>query len=246
MIATDALRCSLVGRHCGNSRRVFVPRSSAPVSVLLLALASTACGGKPEDTGPREILRQYGSHLEAERLKEAYALLSEDAKKSMPFEAFELIVRENPEEITTLVEGLRRPASPPRVTALVSTPSGEQLLMVYEAGAWRVDGSAIALYDQTSPRAAVRSFLRALKNARYDVLLRFVPDEKLEGLDAQTLEAAFTGEQKEEVERTAQALEAALPTAEIERTGDRATMSYGAGGTLQLVSQHGSWKIEDF
>jgi hypothetical protein len=28
--------------------------------------------------------------------------------------------------------------------------------------------------------------------------------------------------------------------------GDRATMAYGSGGTVQLVREHGAWKIEDF
>ena len=42
------------------------------------------------------------------------------------------------------------------------------------------------------------------------------------------------------------ALKAALPTAQFEETGDRATMSYGTGGTVQLLRQHGVWKIRGF
>ena len=38
---------------------------------------------------------------------------------------------------------------------------------------------------------------------------------------------------------------ASLPAATIEETGERATMPYGAG-TMQLVREHGLWKIEDF
>ena len=37
-----------------------------------------------------------------------------------------------------------------------------------------------------------------------------------------------------------------LPTATIERLDDRATMSYGAGGTIELLREHGIWKIEEF
>jgi hypothetical protein len=117
---------------------------------------------------------------------------------------------------------------------------------VYEDGSWRVDSSAIDLYSQTSPESAVRAFIRAFQNHRYDVLLRFVPDGKKEGLDAAKLKKAWESEQKEEMERLTQALEAALPTAKFERIGERATMAYGAGGTVELVREHGAWKIEEF
>ena len=42
-----------------------------------------------------------------------------------------------------------------------------------------------------------------------------------------------------------QALKAALPTARFEVLGERATMAYGAGGTVELVREHGVWKLED-
>jgi hypothetical protein len=41
------------------------------------------------------------------------------------------------------------------------------------------------------------------------------------------------------------ALKQTLPSASIEETGERATLAYGAG-TMQLVREHGLWKIEDF
>ncbi len=41
-------------------------------------------------------------------------------------------------------------------------------------------------------------------------------------------------------------MKAALPTATIEETGDSAAMSYGAGGTVAFVREHGVWKIKDF
>ena len=109
-----------------------------------------------------------------------------------------------------------------------------------------MDGSAIDLYSQATPEAAVRAFIRAYDNKRYDVLMRFVPDAKTEGLDAAKLKKAWEGEQREEMDRLTQALEAALPTARFERIGERATMAYGAGGTVELLREHGEWKIEEF
>jgi hypothetical protein len=188
----------------------------------------------------------YASALEAGRAKDAYALLSDDAKKSIPFDAFERMIKENPEEARAVAGALLRPSGTPQVTATVTSPDGKSLLLRYEGGRWRIDRSAVDLYAQDTPEASLRAFLRAFENKRYDVLLRFVPDDKREGLDAARLKTAFEGEQKDEVERLTQALRAALPTAAIENLGDRATMSYGAGGTVELLREHGVWKIEEF
>ena len=89
------------------------------------------------------------------------------------------------------------------------------------------------------------AFIRAYENRRYDVLIRFVPDTQRQDLTAQTLEKAWTTDQKEDIERLIQALRAALPTARFELLGDSATMAFGTGGTLELVREQGAWKVED-
>lgn len=215
--------------------------------MLLLAGAVGGCAeGRPAVTaGPREALAAYAQAIAEGRLEEAYALLSVEAKRELPFDAFARMVAENPEEARAMASALTRPAGPPWVTATVSTPSGESLLLVLEDGNWRVDGSAIDLYSQSTPEAAIRAFLRAYANGRFDVLIRFVPASQAQGLDAARLEQAWGGEQKAEMDRLTQALTAALPTARFEHLGDRATMAYGAGGTVELVREDGAWKIED-
>jgi hypothetical protein len=212
----------------------------------MVTAALVGCASSHGASGPKETLDAYAQALRQGRVKDAYGLLSDEAQKNIPFEAFQRMVKENPEEVRDIANALTRPSGPPLVTATVTAPNGESLLLVYEGGKWRVDGSAIDLYSQSSPEAAVRAFIRAFENKRYDVLLRFVPDGKKEGLDASKLKKAWEGEQKEEMERLTQALGAALPTARFERIGERATMAYGAGGTVELVREHGAWKIEEF
>ena len=211
----------------------------------LLSVGLPACH-PPEPASPRDVLAAYAHALEAGKAREAYDLLSEDAKKSMSFEAFERIMKENPEEMRAIASALLRPSQATTVTATVSTPEGESLLLRYENSRWHVDRSAIDVYGQGTPEAALRSFVRAFRNKRYDVMLRFAPDAKREGLDAARLKKAFEGEQREEIERLTQAIEAALPTATVEHLGERATMSYGSGGTVELLREHGLWKIEEF
>jgi hypothetical protein len=145
-----------------------------------------------------------------------------------------------------IAHALSRPSSDPVVAATVTSPRGESILLVYEEGRWRLDGSAINLYGQSTPRQSVEAFLRAFERKRYDVMMRFVPDAHMEGLDESKLRAAWEGPQKEEMQRITAALRAALPTAQFEEIGERATMAYGSGGTVQLVREHGAWKIEDF
>jgi hypothetical protein len=213
---------------------------------LAVALAPLACAPARDPGNPREALVTYAQALQAGQARQAYDLLSDDAKKGIPFDAFERMLKENPEEAKSVAGSLLRPSGTPQVTATVTSPDGKTLLLRLEGGKWRIDRSAIDLYAQDTPESALRAFVRAFENKRYDVLLRFVPDDKREGLDAARLKTAFEGEQKEEVERLTQALRAALPSATIENLGERATMSYGAGGTVELLREHGVWKIEEF
>jgi len=210
----------------------------------LLVLAG--CRSTALQQGPSDALRAYARALDEGRADDAYALLSSEAKRSISPEAFRRMAKENAAEMKDIAQALGRPASDPVVTATVTAPKGETLLLVYEGGRWRLDGAAIDLYGQTTTKQAVEGFLRAFDQKRYDVMLRFVPDAHLDGLDTAKLKAAWEGSQREDMLRITGALKAAMPTSRFEETGDRATMSYGSGGTVQLVRQHGVWKIEDF
>jgi hypothetical protein len=211
---------------------------------VVVCLAASACGGaKAED--PESALRTYARALEDGRADDAYRMLSDEARRGVSLESFRRMVRDSPEEVREIGRGLARPTSPPVVTATVTTPGGQELDLVLEDGRWKVESSAIDLYTQDSPRHAVQGFVRALERKRYDVILRYVPDGHKEGLDAAKLKSSWEGHDKEEMEQVLSALKQALPTASIEETGERATMPYGAG-TMQLVREHGLWKIEDF
>jgi hypothetical protein len=209
--------------------------------VLMTACASS--GTAPRT--PEAALSAYSDALREGRNRDAYEMLSADAKKDIPYEMFERILKENPDEVKELARALSARAGAPRVTAVVTAPNAESLLLVYEDGTWRVDGSTIDLYGQSSPDAALRSFVRAFKNRRYDVLRRFVPASEREGLGVEELRRAWDGEEQKELEALVSAVEAGLATAELEVTGDRATMAFGAGGTVELVRERGIWKVED-
>jgi len=207
------------------------------------ALALAACGTPPAQD-PGATLHDYAGALEDGRADDAYRMLSDEARRGTSLEAFRRMVKDNPEEAREMGHALDRHTSAPVVTATLTGVDGQELHLVLESGKWKVDGSAIDLYAQDSPRHAVQGFLRALERKRYDVLVRYASDQHREGLDASTLREAWEKKEHEQIEQFVVALKQALPTAPIEEAGERATMPYGSG-SIQLVREHGLWKIEN-
>jgi hypothetical protein len=217
-----------------------------PLALAVFGPGALGCGAAQHPGGdPQSVLHAYARALDEGRADEAYRLLSNEARRGISVEAFRRMVKDDPEGVREIGRALERPTAPPLVTATVTSPSGQELHLVLENGAWRVDASSIDLYAQDTPRHAVQGFVRAVERKRYDIAMRYVPDAHKEGLDAAKLKAAWEGHEKEEIEQVLAALKQALPTATIEETGERATMPYGAG-TMQLVREHGLWKIENF
>ncbi len=210
----------------------------------LIVVFATGCGGSSAED-PQAVLRSYARALEEGRADDAYRMLSDDARRGISPEAFRRMVKDDPEEVKEIGRSLQRPTTPAVVTATVTSTSGQELDLVLEHGKWRVDTSAIDLYAQDTPRHALQGFVRALDRHRYDIILRYVPDAHKEGLDVVKLRDAWEGADKEEMAKVLAALKQTLPSASIEETGERATLAYGAG-TMQLVREHGLWKIEDF
>ncbi len=228
--------------------------------LLLAACLLSACEPRIEGAeGPSKTLRAYAAALRDGRAEDAYRLLSEEAKRSVSFEAFGRMIKENPEDVKDIALALSRPGSTPMVSANVLTPAGDKVKLIYEDGRWTVDGTGIDRYGQNTPRQALVGFLRAFDRERYDVMMRYVPEPEREGpseqlwggsgapskgLTAEGLKEAWTGDQKEYISGIVQAIKSALPTARIEQTEDQASMPYGAGSVL-FVRVDGLWQLKN-
>ncbi|WP_438020016.1 hypothetical protein WMF18_13520 [Sorangium sp. So ce315] len=151
-------------------------------ALFLFLLALPACGSSYAQQGPSDTLRAYAQALQEGRVDAAYRLLSDEAKRSMSLEAFRRAVRDNPDDALEIARAIARPAADPVVTATVTLPNGEELLLVFEGGRWRLDAAAVDLYGQATPRQALVGFLRAFERRRYDIIMRYVPDAEKEGL----------------------------------------------------------------
>jgi hypothetical protein len=212
--------------------------------VLALASVVSACAAASTND-PQSALHGYARALQEGHADEAYRYLSDEARRGISLEAFRRMVRDDPEGVREIARALARPTAPPVVTATVTSPSGQELHLVLENGKWRIDASTIDLYAQDTPRHAIQGFVRAVERKRYDVVMRYVPDAHKVGLDAAKLKSAWEGTDKDEIAQVIGGLKQALPGATIEETGERAAMPYGPG-TIQLVREHGLWKIENF
>lgn len=203
----------------------------------------SACTGA---TSPQATTSAYARALADERFADAYSLLSRVERQNLSLEEFVRLARRNSAEIRELAVALEEASATPEVRTTLPLSDGRQLLLVLENGRWKVDGSALEVYPQHAPRAALLSFVRAYDRGRFDVLLRFVPDKDLIGLDEKKLEVSWRGELKTDMDGTVEALRIAAPEMPIEILGDRAAMGYGSVGTVELVLEHGVWKIQDF
>src|SRR4051812_4990885 len=175
---------------CATTMRVKAP-ALLPALLLLAACGLAACSSSAiVQQGPSDTLRAYAGALEQGRVDDAYRLLSDEAKRSMSLEAFRRAVTENPQDVLEIARAIARPSSDPVVTATVTVPSGDELVLVYEAGRWKIDAAAVDLYGQATPRQALLGFLRAFDRKRYDVILRYVPDAEIEGISGVAEEPA--------------------------------------------------------
>lgn len=195
---------------------------------------------------PRHAALEYAEAVREKRYDDAYALLSREARRELSRQEFQKRLEQNPKETELLLAGLEASSEGATVRAVITGKNGETLELVYEGDAWRVEERAVDLYGQRTPRDALASFVRAYDAKRWDVLLRFVPDSERTGMDEKVLEGAWQGEQKAEIAAIVEGLRASLPAAPIEELGTQASMTYAGGGTVELVLEHGVWKIQDF
>ncbi len=210
----------------------------------LAALALTACGGPAAHTEPEGVVAAFSTALRERRYEDAYAMMSRNYRRRVPLEEFRRHLDQNPEEAREAALVLARPDGPAEEVATLTYADGERIEMRREEAEWRIASNVVDFYDQSTPRAALRSFVRAMERERYDVVMRMVPDADLEGMSEERMREAWSGDDREEIERLIANLRAHLDSP-IEQVGDRATMPYGERYTAVLVREGGLWKIED-
>jgi hypothetical protein len=204
----------------------------ALAAVLLLA-------GCRSPKGPGDTLDTYLKAVAAGRNAEAYALLSSDYRRGHDQPTFERGLSDK--ERKAAGEKLR--GAHVTLKAEVALPDGDALPLVLEDGAWRFARDPLDFYPQRTPAEALRSFIRAVEHARWEVVLRFVPQRSRAGVTADRLRERWAGEKREEIRAQLEAARAHL-TEPFELTGDEARLPIGERKQVKLVREDGLWKLE--
>lgn len=208
---------------------------------LSCVLAVTACS---RGAGPNRALDAYGQALKAHDFGAAYELMSSSFRSKVSREDYVRMMRDNPREVDETAQRLRGKRGSMEVSAELEYGLGDTMRLVQENGAWRIATNPLGFYDQSSPKAALRSFIRAYRLERWDVMLRFVPNAYREKMDAAKMKAQFTGPSREHMETLINTLEANVDEPIVER-GNDARMTYGDRFTVQFVKEDTAWKLKD-
>jgi hypothetical protein len=210
-------------------------------ALVMICLALAACAhGK----GPTQTLDRYGLALKNHDFGAAYDLMSSSFRSKVSRDDYVRMMRDNPREVDETADRLRGKHGNLEVSAEFEYGLGDQMRLVQEDGHWKVASNPLGFYDQSTPKAALRSFLRAYRLERWDIMLRFVPNAFREKMDAPKMKMQFTGESKERMETLMNTLEANVDEPIIER-GNDARMSYGDRYEVKFVKEDGLWKLKD-
>ena len=209
--------------------------------VILLCLVAFACA---PGAGPNQALDRYGSALKNHDFSAAYDLMSSSFRGKVSRDDYVRMMRDNGREVNETADRLRGKKGSLEVSAEFEYGLGDTMRLVQEDGQWKIATNPLGFYDQSTPKAALRSFIRAYRLERWDVMLRFVPNSYREKMNGEKMKAQFTGPSREQMENLINTLEANVDEPIVER-GNDARMSYGDRYTVQFLKEDGAWKLKD-
>ncbi len=208
-----------------------------------LFLAFGACASATS-TQPDIVVQRFAIALQEGRYDDAYGMMSSDYKRRVTRDEFITRLSRERAETVEMARMLEKGTKDAEVTSVVRTSDGQEIGLELTSKGWRFSTNIANYYDQSTPRAALRSFLRAMHRKRYDVVLRLVPEADRKGMNVEQMKRDWEGEGREEVEMMLARLRENLDN-DIEEAGDHATMPYADRYAVQFVREGSSWKIED-
>ncbi len=211
-------------------------------AALLLLAGAPACAHPQR--GPADAISDFGAAVGRKDYAGAYAMMTAEYRKRVPFEDFRRDLDGGGADVQGVARRLEDTSARTPLQIDVDVDLGRRLTLVLEGAQWRVAAHPFDLYDQTTPRAALRAFVGAVEMGRYDALLRLTPNRYRVAVTVQKLRDYWEGERKAENRKRIAELRANIG-APIVETGDEARMPYGDNSEARLVREDGLWKIDD-
>lgn len=207
-----------------------------------LLLSACAPAQEPPRTAA-DVVGEFSRALSDSNAARAYALMSPEYRKRVSLASWQKRFEENPEEVSEAGNRLSHVRSAADLQGQLAHSDGASLALIEHAGSWYIASEEIEFYDQSTPRAALRSFVAAFTHRRYDVVLRLTPEADKEGVTTENLEASYGRAARSDIERLLSELRPHLNDP-IEIDGARAVMAYAGHKRATLVLEGGRWRVE--
>ncbi len=208
---------------------------------VLPTLLIAACGCAHPTA--QEVVAEYGQAVEEQDPRAAYGLLSPALRAQLPYEQFARKWSAQRHTLTVHTSSFANAAhEPAQIDARVRYNDYDTLRMNLTDAGWRISGGVLWVYDQGSPKTALRSFVRALEARDYKVLMRFVPSEYAQYMSPEVLRTDIEGREAE-IDALILDLKANLDQPIVVQES-RAYLRYG-GAKVTLQREGDVWKIED-
>ncbi len=207
---------------------------------LLLALLALACGRREL----RELGRASDDVAAAVRRGDARALSERvivGARARVDYAA----ILADKQQRATWARGLAKPDQV-RPGAMLFVAPDQPVAVVWTGQAWVFAEDPTLLYDQASPRAALRSLIRASVMQRWDILLALAPERYRLGLSEDDLRRAWTeGEYASALQAARERLRQRLAEP-IVHDDHEAMLDLGDGEAAHLEREGSRWVVVDF
>jgi predicted SnoaL-like aldol condensation-catalyzing enzyme len=193
---------------------------------------------------PEGALAAYAKAVQGKNYAEAYELMSDNFRQKYPKEDFIRMLKDNAADVRFYTAKFKDKPQKRKVRAVLEYANGDNLFLVMEGEEWKLAAEPLSTYSQQTPSDALRSFIRAVEQRRYHIVLRFVPSRWASSMSAAKLQQEWEGSKKKEVGLLIQNLRANR-NAKIHMGTNTATMPYGGKYQVRFIREEGKWKIED-
>jgi hypothetical protein len=213
---------------------------SLAARVALLAAAG-GCGHRAPSPG--STLASYGAALERGDLRGAYAQMSAGYRQRVPYDQFRRQLEAAGGDGKWAGTSLRQHGERWGARLEVPLAADERAVLVREAGAWRLDTPPFPTFNQETPRAALRAFIRAVETRRYDLLVELAPARYRAEVTPEKLQRYWHSRGPERTRALLAALLLALERPVVEE-GDEAYIVYQGDRQVRFIREDGLWRIE--
>lgn len=206
-------------------------------------LLLSACAPAQPPRTAADVVSEFARALSDGRAARAYELMAPEYRKRVSLVSWQKRFEENPEEVSEASTRLSHVRSAADLQGQLAHADGASLALVQHGDQWYIASEEIEFYDQSTPRAALRSFVAAFTRKRYDVVLRLTPESDKEGVTTAHMEITYGRAARSDIERMLSQLRPHLDDP-IEVDGSRAVLPYAGHKRATLVLEAGRWRVE--